>query len=654
MTNENEKKTRKEKILGIDLGTSNSAAAVMIGGKPEIIPAAEGVSLGGKAFPSYVAFLKDGTRLVGEPARRQAISNPDRTIRKIKRKMGTSEKIRIDNKEYTPEEISAMILQKIKKDSEDYLGEKIEKAVITVPAYFNDSQRTATKDAGRIAGLDVVRIINEPTAACIAYGLDKTDQGSMKVAVLDLGGGTFDVTIMEMGEGVFEVLSTSGDTALGGTDMDEVVKEWIISEFKKQTDVDLSNDSQAMMRIIDAAEKAKIELSTTYSTQINLPFIAMGKDGQPLSLDLELTRAKFEELIDPILNRLIPPMERALRDSKLKKSDIKKIIMVGGPSRMPSVQKVYEDFFGRKPEKGIDPMECVAQGAAIQGGVLSGEVEDLLLLDVTPLTLSIETLGGVATPLIERNTTIPVERSKVFSTATDNQPSVEIHVIQGERPMAKDNITLGRFHLDGIPPAPRGVPQIEVTFSIDQNGIVHVNAKDLGTGKEQSITITGQSKLTEEEIQAKIRDAEKHAEEDKKIREQIETKNEADALAFQAEKMMKEHADKLDDDLKNKLVKAIDDVKDALKSENINRIKEAKTSLEEHLHKLAEKIYAQGGAPGGMGGMGGMDPAQAAKFAQQAAQGGAGFGSQGGATYEQPSGKSKEKKKVVDVEWEDE
>lgn len=653
MTDE-KKKVRKEKILGIDLGTSNSAAAVMIGGKPEMIPAAEGVSLGGKAFPSYVAFLKDGTRLVGEPARRQAISNPDRTIRKIKRKMGTNEKIRIDNKEYTPEEISAMILQKIKKDAEDYLGETIEKAVITVPAYFNDSQRTATKDAGRIAGLDVVRIINEPTAACIAYGLDKTDQGSMKVAVLDLGGGTFDVTIMEMGEGVFEVLSTSGDTALGGTDMDEVVKEWIVNEFKKQTDVDITNDSQAMMRVIDAAEKAKIELSTTYSTRINLPFIAMGKDGQPLSLDLELTRAKFEELIDPILNRLIPPMERALRDSKLKKSDIKKIIMVGGPSRMPSVQKVYEDFFGRKPEKGIDPMECVAQGAAVQGGVLSGEVEDLLLLDVTPLTLSIETLGGVATPLIERNTTIPVERSKIFSTATDNQPSVEIHVIQGERPMAKDNITLGRFHLDGIPPAPRGVPQIEVTFSIDQNGIVHVKAKDLGTGKEQSITITGQSKLSEEEIQAKIREAEKHAEEDKKVREQIETKNEADALAFQAEKMMKDHADKLDDDLRNNLVRAIDEVKDALKADNINRIKEAKTSLEEQLHKFAEKIYAQGGAPGGMGGMGGMDPAQAAKFAQQAAQGGAGFGNQGGATYEEPSNPGKEKKKVVDVEWEDE
>ncbi|MHA1612484.1 MAG: molecular chaperone DnaK [Promethearchaeota archaeon] len=651
-----EKKTHKEKILGIDLGTSNSAASVMIGGKPEIIPAAEGVSIGGKAFPSYVAFLKDGTRIVGEPARRQAVSNPDRTVRKIKRKMGSNDKITIEGKKYTPEEISSMILAKIKKDSEDYIGEKLEKAVITVPAYFNDAQRTATKDAGRIAGLDVVRIINEPTAACIAYGLDKTDKGSMKVVVLDLGGGTFDVTIMEMGEGVFEVLSTSGDTALGGTDMDEIVKDWIVQEFRKQTNVDITVDSQAMMRVVDAAEKAKIELSTTFSTRINLPFIAMGKDGQPLSLDMELSRAKFEELIDPIIRRLGRPMEKALNDSKLRKIDIKKIIMVGGPSRMPSVQKVYGDFFGRKPETGIDPMECVAQGAAIQGGILSGEVDDLLLLDVTPLTLSIETLGGVATALIERNTTIPVERSKVFSTAADNQPSVEIHVLQGERPMAKDNITLGKFHLDGIPPAPRGTPQIEVGFSIDQNGIVNVHAKDLGTGKEQSITITGQSKLSEEEIQTKIRDAEKHAEADKIVREEIETRNEADSMAFQAEKLMKDNADKLDDDLKNDLIKAIEDVKDAIKADNLTRIKETKDALEQLLHKFSEKIYAgQGGQPGGMGGMGGMDPAQAAKFAQQAAQGGmGGMGGAGGATYEQPSDKKKGKKKVVDVEWEDE
>ena len=654
------KTTKKEKIIGIDLGTSNSAAAVMIGGKSEIIPAAEGVSIGGKAFPSYVAFMKDGTRLVGEPARRQAVSNPERTIRKIKRKMGTSHKTTIDGKNYTPEDISSMILAKIKADAEDYLGEKIEKAVITVPAYFNDSQRTATKDAGRIAGLDVVRIINEPTAACLAYGIDKADGKGEKIAILDLGGGTFDVTLMDFESGVFEVLSTSGDTALGGTDMDEEIKKWILTEFKRQTDVDLSADPQAMMRIIEGAEKAKIDLSSTFSTRINLPFIAMGKDGQPLSLDLELTRAKLEELISHLLERLNPPMEKALRDSKLSKNGINRIIMVGGPSRMPSVQKAYGDFFGRKPEKGVDPMECVAQGAAIQGGVLSGEVEDLLLLDVTPLSLSIETLGGVATPLIERNTTIPVERAKVFSTAANNQPSVEIHVLQGERPMAQDNITLGKFHLDGIPPAPRGTPQIEVKFSIDANGIVNVHAKDLGTQREQSITITGQSKLSEEEIQKKIRDAELHADEDKVVREKIEARNAADGMAFQAEKMMTDNADKLDEDLKNDLIKAIQDTKDAVAADELSRINETKDALEKLLHKLSEKIYAQGGAPGGPGGMGGMTPEQAAAFAQQAAQqggapGGPGFGNMGGASYEAPNtdDKKKKKKKVVDVDWED-
>ncbi len=656
-----EKKIKKEKIIGIDLGTSNSAAAVMIGGKPEIIPAAEGVSVGGKAFPSYVAFLKDGTRLVGEPARRQAVSNPEHTIRKIKRKMGSNHKITIDKKTYTPEDISAMILQKIKKDSEDYIGEEIKKAVITVPAYFNDAQRTATKDAGRIAGLDVVRIINEPTAACLAYGLDKTEEKSAKIVVLDLGGGTFDVTIMEMGEGVFEVLSTHGDTALGGTDMDENIKDWIVKEFKRQTDVDLTNDPQPMMRIIEAAEKAKIDLSSSFSTRINLPFIAMGKDGQPLNLDLELTRAKLEDLIHPILERLYSPMEKAMKDSKISKNQINKIIMVGGPSRMPSVQQAYADFFGRKPEKGVDPMECVAQGASIQAAVLSGEVEDLLLLDVTPLSLSIETLGGVSTPLIERNTTIPVERSKVFSTASDNQPSVEINVLQGERPMAQDNISLGRFHLDGIPPAPRGMPQIEVKFSIDANGIVSVNAKDLGTKREQSITITGQSKLSEEEIQKKIKDAELHAEEDKVVREKIEARNELSGMVFQAEKLMKDNADKVED-LKDDLIKAIDEAKELDKSEDLNKIKVAKDKLEKLLHKLAEKIYAQGGAPGGapggMGGMGGMSPEQAAAFAQQAAaqggKGGAGFGNMGGATYDSPEKGKKKKKKVVDVDWEDE
>lgn len=575
--------------------------------------------------------------------------------------MGTNFKVKIDAKEYSPEEISSMILQKIKNDSEAYIGESIGKAVITVPAYFNDAQRTATKDAGRIAGLEVVRIINEPTAACLAYGLDKGDHKAQKIAVLDLGGGTFDVTLMEMGDGVFEVLSTSGDTALGGTDMDEVVKDWIVKEFKRQTDVDLTTNSQAMMRIIEAAEKAKIELSNTFSTQINLPFIAMGKDGQPLSVDLELTRSKMVELIQPILARLHPPMEKALRDSKLSRNQINRIIMVGGPSRMPSVMKNYKDFFGREPEKGVDPMEAVAKGAAIQAGVLSGEVEDLLLLDVTPLSLSIETLGGVATPLIERNTTIPVERSKVFSTATDNQPSVEINVLQGERPMAQDNISLGRFHLDGIPPAPRGTPQIEVKFSIDANGIVQVTAKDLGTNREQSITITGQSSLSEEEIQRKIHEAEEHADEDEKIRKNIELRNEADGMAFQAKKMMEEHTDKLDDDLKNDLVKAMDEVNDAVKGDDMTRIKTAKDDLEKHLHKLAEKIYATGGAQGGApGGMGGMTPEQAAQFAQQAAQAqkgaqpgaGAGYSSQGGATYD--TGKKDKKKKVVDVDWEEE
>jgi len=512
-------KTKKEKILGIDLGTSNSAASIMIGGKPEIIPAAEGVSIGGKAFPSYVAFTKEGQRVVGEPARRQAVSNPDRTIRAIKRKMGTNYKVKIENKEYSPEEISGMILSKIKADSESYVGETIQKAVITVPAYFNDAQRTATKNAGRIAGLDVVRIINEPTAACLAYGLDKTGQKSMKIAVLDLGGGTFDVTIMDMGEGVFEVVSTNGDTALGGTDMDRIIQDWIVSEFRKETGVDLSKNSQALMRIVEAGEKAKIELSTTFTTRINIPFIAQGSDGNVLNLDIEFTRSKLEELIDPILKRLVPPLRNALRDAKLEPSKVDKIIMVGGPSRMPCVQKIYEQFFGRKPEKSVDPMECVAQGAAIQGAVLSGEIKDLLLLDVTPLTLSIETLGGVATPLIERNTTIPVERAKIFSTASDNQPGVEIHVLQGERPMAGDNISLGKFHLDGIPPAPRGMPQIEVKFSLDADGILHVTAKDLGTGRANSIKITGQSQLNESEIRRKVEEAQKFQEEDKKTRE---------------------------------------------------------------------------------------------------------------------------------------
>ncbi len=661
------KKKKKEKIIGIDLGTSNSAAAIMIGGKQEVIPAAEGTTIGGKAFPSYVAFLEDGNRLVGEPARRQAASNPDRTIRKIKRKMGTKERIEIDDKQYSPEEISAMILSKIKKDAEDYIGEKIEKAVITVPAYFNNAQRTATKDAGKIAGFKVERIINEPTAACLAYGLDKKDVESEKIAVLDLGGGTFDVTIMEHGDGVFEVLSTSGDTSLGGTDMDELVKDYVVNKFKEETGIDLTNDNQAMMRVLEASEKAKIELSSTYTSRINLPFIAMDPEKQkPVNLDIELTRAKLEELIDDVLQDLHPPMEQAIDDAGLDQIDIQKIIMVGGPSRMPCVQETYQDFFNRKPEKGVDPMECVCKGAAIQGAALSGEIDDLLLLDVTPLTLSIETLGGVATPLIDRNTTIPVERSKTFSTATDNQPSVEINVLQGERPMAKDNMSLGRFHLDGIPPAPRGVPKIEVTFALDANGILNVSAEDKGTGKKQSIRIEASSNLTEDEIQKKVKEARAHEKEDEKMREIIEARNELSGMAFQGEKLIKDNEELLKEEegLKDTLQEAIDEAKKLEQSEDLSKIKKAKEKLEKPLHELAQKVYGQqggpgaAGGPGGPGGMGGMDPQQAAKFAQQQAQQaqqGSQYGGQGGATYEQSGKKGKKKKKkVVDVDWEDE
>jgi len=582
---------KKEKIIGIDLGTSNSAAAVLIGGKPTIIPSAEGASLYGKTFPSIVAFTEDGQMLVGEPARRQAVTNPENTITAIKRSMGTNRKIKIQDKEFTPQEISAFILQKIKKDAEAFLGEKVEKAVITVPAYFNDNQRTATKDAGKIAGLDVVRLVNEPTAASLAYGLDKEDE-ELGIMVFDFGGGTLDVTIMEFGGGVFEVQSTSGDTQLGGTDMDNAIMNYLADEFKKETGIDIMEDDNAVQRLREAAEKAKIELSSTVQTEINLPYITADSSG-PKHLIHTLTRAKLEELVDPIVQKCAGPMEQALKDAKMGKEDIDKIILVGGPTRMPIVQKFVEDFMGKPVERGIDPMECVAMGAAIQGGVLAGEIKDIVLLDVTPLSLGIETQGGIFTKLIERNTTIPTRKSQIFTTAADNQTAVDIHVLQGERPMAKDNISLGRFQLVGIPPAPRGVPQIEVTFDIDANGILNVSAKDLGTGKEQAMKITAPHKLSEEEIKKKIEEAKKYAEEDRKRQKEVEIRNNADSMIYTAEKTLNELSEKIPSDKKENIEKLIKELKDELKGDDITKIKSKTEELTKAIQEIGATIYQQ-------------------------------------------------------------
>lgn len=579
------------RIIGIDLGTSNSAASVMEGGKPTMISSAEGTSIGGKAFPSYVAFTQDGQLLVGEPARRQAVTNPNGTIKNVKRKMGTNDKVKALDKEYTPQQISAFILQKIKRDAESYTGEVIDKAVITVPAYFNDNQRQATKDAGAIAGLDVVRIINEPTAAALAYGLDK-GKVSQKILVFDLGGGTLDVTIMDFSDGVFEVLSTSGDTKLGGSDMDEALTKYVLDEFQKETGVNLNNDNMAFWRVREACEKAKIELSTTMQTEINLPFITSDASG-PKHLVKTITRAKLEEIVEPIVARCKQSITQAISDASLSVDEINKIIMVGGPTRMPIVQNFVENIVGPKIQRGIDPMECVSMGAAIQGAVLSGDIKDVLLLDVTPLSLGIETLGGIATKLIERNTTIPTRKSQVFSTAQDNQPSVEIHVIQGEREMAYDNTSLGKFILDGIPPARRGIPQIEVTFDIDANGIINVTAKDKGTGKEQKITIASSNKLSKDEIDQMVKQAEQFADADKKKREEIEIKNQAETTVYTVRKSLEDLGDKVSNEERTKIEAAISDLENVIKSGNVEEIKKKMDDLLKMMEPITQKIYQQ-------------------------------------------------------------
>ena len=583
------------KVIGIDLGTTNSCVAVIEGGEPVVIANAEGA----RTTPSVVGFGKNGERMVGQVAKRQAITNPDRTVSSIKRQMGSDYKVTIDGKKYTPQEISAMILQKLKTDAEAYLGEKVSEAVITVPAYFNDAQRQATKDAGHIAGLEVKRIINEPTAAALAYGIDKEDD--QKVMVYDLGGGTFDVSIIEMGDGVQEVLATAGNNHLGGDDFDQRVMNWIIEEFKKSNGIDLRGDKMAMQRLKEAAEKAKIELSGVTSSDINLPYITVDATG-PKHLELTLTRAKFNELTADLVESTMGPVRQAMSDSGLSTSEIDKVLMVGGSSRIPAVQEEIKKFIGKEPFKGINPDECVAIGAALQAGVMGGEVKGLLLLDVTPLSLGIETMGGINTKIIDRNTTIPVKKSQIFSTAVDNQPSVEVHVLQGEREFAKDNKTLGVFHLDGIMPARRGVPQIEVTFDIDANGIVHVSAKDLGTNKEQSISITSSTNMSKDDIEKAVHEAEQFAQEDKQRREEVDTRNNADQMVYQCEKLLSEEGDKFDQADKDALNAEIEGLKEALKGQDINLIKNKQEALQKKFYEVSEKIYkATQGAQGAAG-----------------------------------------------------
>ena len=588
------------KIIGIDLGTTNSVVAVMEGGEPTVITTQEG----GRLTPSVVGFTKNGERLVGQLAKRQAVSNPERTISSIKRHMGTKYTVTIDGKDYTPEQISAMILEKMKGDAERYLGEKVTEAVITVPAYFNDSQRQATKDAGRIAGLDVKRIINEPTAAALAYGIDKSDDKT--VLVYDLGGGTFDVSILELGDGVFEVKSTTGDTHLGGDDFDHRIMDWMTDEFKKQNGIDLTGDKMAMQRIREAAEKAKIELSSMMTTNINLPFITAGANG-PQHLDMDLTRAKFDSMTSDLVDRTIQCVHTALSDAKMTVNDIDKILLVGGSSRIPAVQEAIKRVLGKEPAHGVNPDECVAVGAAIQAGVLAGDVKDVLLLDVTPLSLGIETMGGVFTRIIDRYTTIPTSKKQIFSTATDNQPSVDIHVLQGEREMAADNKTLGRFELSGIPAAPRGVPQIEVAFDIDANGIVNVSAKDLGTGKEQKITITSSGSLSKEEVDKMVKEAQANEAADKKRRESVDAKNQADTLIYQAEKTVKDMEGKGHDDKIKKVQEAINTLKETMKGDDVDKIKADTEALQKPLYELSAELYKQNQQNGQNGGTAGAD-----------------------------------------------